>query len=277
MVQVYVHRYRPVDPRLGRHVRHDLRSAQYAVGVKPRSAIQTVKWARRIPILDQGSIGDCVSNALTGVLGTDSRARTGLTSVTVPADPVGVFDAGTYPLDEAFALRMYSLVTALDAYPGQYPPTDTGSDGLGAMAAAQALGLAVRYLHAFSVSAVKSALQDGPVLWGTLWLNSMFTTDSDGFLVVDRSSGEAGGHELTLTGYNRSTDVYDGDNSWGTSFGIGGSFKIQGSDLKWLLTQGGDITVPVWSVTPSPVPPPTVTDAEFWRVAKAWAAGKNLT
>lgn len=278
IVVTNVHQYAPVDSRLGRHVRHDSRSLAYAVGVLPRSAIVKTRWTRRIPLLDQSQLGSCVPNALTGVLGTDSAQRPGLTSVTVRADSHGVFAAGTYPLDEDFAVRAYTLITQDDAYPGSYPPDDTGSDGLGAMAGAKDLGLADKYKHAFSVSAVQSALMAGPVMWGTVWYNSMFTTDKSGSLVVDPSSGVAGGHELVLNGYDPGTDTYSGDNSWGSSFGLNGSFFISGTDLKHLLSQSGDITVPHWVLsTPAPVPPVvSTTDQRMWDVAKDWAAGHGL-
>lgn len=275
----HIHQYRRTDQRLGRHVRHDSRSLRYAYGVLPKSAIVKTRWTRRTQILDQGQLGSCTANAFTGALGTDSAQRSGLTSATVKVDSHDVFSTGTFALDEDFAVSFYTLETQDDTYPGQYPPDDTGSDGLGAMAAGQDLGLVDSYQHAFSISATQSALMSGPVLWGTVWFNSMFDTDRNGFLVVSTSSGEAGGHELVLNGYDPATDTYSGDNSWGESFGLDGSFFVRGTDLKWLLSQDGDITVPKWStVSPGPVPPvPTaVTDQQLWDLSKAWAAGRNL-
>jgi hypothetical protein len=180
----------------------------------------------------------------------------------VKADPKGVFKAGTYPLDEAFAVKAYSLNTLNDTYKGNYPPTDTGSDGLAAAKSGQALGLLTGYTHGFTIAALQSALQSGPVLWGTVWLNSMFTTDSDGFVKVDKSSGEAGGHELVISGYDTADDVYEIQNSWGTSWGVDGFAYVHGADMAWLLAQEGDITVPVYAPVPSPVDPaPTPSPA----------------
>jgi hypothetical protein len=39
---VLAFRYNPSDPRLGRHVRHDTRSAAYGVAEMPRAAIRSV-------------------------------------------------------------------------------------------------------------------------------------------------------------------------------------------------------------------------------------------
>lgn len=280
----HIHRYTHADPRLGRHVRHDSRSARYAVGVLPRDAIKKVHWARRIPILDQLDLGKCTAEALTGARGTDNAAGQGLTSVDIsPAaasKSSGFLTAGMHALDDTFSTAFYSVETRGDAYPGQYPPTDTGSDALGAMKAAELLALAIQYQHAFSYTAAVSAVQSGPLLWGTEWLNSMFDPDSKGYLVVDTSSGVAGGHELILSGYDPETDDWDIDNSWNESWGLDGSAKITGAKLKYLLSQDGDATLPVWTVnSPVPVPPTppvTVTDAQMWAYTQLWAAGKGF-
>lgn len=285
---VYRRRYEPTDPRLGRHVRHDVRSHRYAVGVLPKSAIKAVHWTRRIPILDQGQLGACTMNAFTGLRGTDNSAGQGVTSVTITdaaaSASQGFFTAGDHTLDETFAVAGYSLETRLDSFPGQYPPDDTGSDALGAMAAGKALGLVTVFQHAFSVSALQSGLQSGAAMWGTEWLNSMFDVDKNGFLIVDKRSGVAGGHELIISGYDPATDVYTIDNSWGTSWGQNGSAQVKGSDMQWLLSQDGDVTFPTWTTAPAPAPvPPTPTpvpadvDAALWTAAQTWATAKGFT
>jgi len=280
-VTVTTHRYTPADPRLGRHVRHDSRSArpEYAIAGLPRSAVKDVSWLRRAPIFDQLQLGSCTFNAGGGLLVTDNSVQPGRPSVTVKADSHGVITAGSHVVDEPFVVKGYSLTTMDDTYPGQYPPTDTGSDALGVMAAMKDLGLVSVYKHAFSLSATAAALQTGPVMWGTVWYNSMFTTDADGFLVVDSSSGVAGGHELVLNKLwagvgPGGTDVYGGDNSWGLSFGIGGSFKIHAPDLAALLAQQGDICQPTWA-TAAPVPA-VVTAQKFYDQIKASATAGGL-
>jgi hypothetical protein len=267
---VTTRRFNPADPRLGRHVRHDSRSLEYAHGVLPRSAIKTVHWTRRTGPFDQGQIGSCTFNAGAGALVTDSKQRPGVTQVTVEPDSYGIFIAGSYTVDEPFIVEGYSLTTRGDSYPGAYPPDDTGSDGLGVMKAMQALGLVDTYTHAFVIPAVQSALQSGPVMWGTTWLDSMYDTDSSGYLVVDRQSGVAGGHEMVLTGYEVGTDVYEGWNSWGPGFGLGGRFLITGRNLTWLLNQDGDITVPHWAIAPVPRVP--ITNQQMYDKIKAWYA-----
>ncbi|MFG3200378.1 C1 family peptidase [Streptomyces sp. NPDC048208] len=270
---MFVHRYDPVDTRLGRHVRHDPRSLAYAAPVLPAAAIQSVLWQRRTPILNQGNLGSCTGNALAGVLGTDSAGRTATGTVTVTADPYGVFAAGTYALDEAFAVKAYSLNTRLDSFAGTYPPTDAGSSGLAAGASGKALGLLTGYSHAFSLDALKSALQTGPVMWGTLWLNSMYQTDVNGFLVVDKTSPSAGGHELVISGYDVAEDAFTVQNSWGTSWGVNGLARVHGADMTWLLAQHGDVTVPAFAVAPAPAANPDKTLCDAF---KTWATARGL-
>lgn len=234
---------------LGRHVDHDPRSLAYAHGVLPKSAIKSVDWARRAPIFDQGQLGSCTGNAAAGLLGTDNATRPGATTVTVGGD--------TVPVDEDLAVRVYSLATELDTFDGAYPPDDTGSSGLGAAKALVKLGLATAYTHAFSLDALKSALQQGPVMAGTVWLNSMFDPSGAGNLIVDRHSGVAGGHEYVISAYDQGSGAFRMDNSWGTSWGVGGSAWLLESDVQWLLSQDGDITVPAFISAPAPTPVPS--------------------
>jgi hypothetical protein len=268
--------------RLGRHVEHDPRSLAFAHGVLPKSAIKSVEWTRRIPVLDQGQLGSCTGNAGTGILGTDSAGRTASTSVTISAAGAaashGLFTAGAHQLNEAFAVALYSLATVLDGVSGAYPPDDTGSSGLGVAKALRALGLASGYTHAFSIAALNSALQSGPVMIGIDWLNSMFDPKSDGRIPVDRSSGLAGGHELELTRYDASTGEYWVPNSWNTTWGDQGWGYLTTADLTWLLAQQGDVTVPalVSAPQPTPIPVPADPDMAMALAARTWLTAKGL-
>ena len=270
----------PPPRPLGRHVEHDPRSLAYAHGVLPQTAIKSVDWTRRAPIFDQGNLGSCTGNAAAGLLATDSKARTGLTSVTV--------NGHLLPIDEQLAVQVYELATQLDNIPGTYPPDDTGSSGLGAAKALKKLGLAASYRHAFSLDALKSALQSGPVMVGTVWLNSMFEPMGAGNVLVDRASDVAGGHEYVLSAYDATADQFRIDNSWGEGWGIRGSAWITAADMQWLLSHQGDVNVPVWVTVPTPPPTPTpATDPRLVQAAslarqidglmQAWAIDNNVS
>jgi len=257
---------------LGRIVQHDAMSVHYAVGVLPKWAITSVTWTRRAPVFDQGQLGSCTGNAAAGLVGTDSAVRKGLTST--PVNKPGVVSV---PVDEALAIDIYSLATTLDDYSGQYPPTDTGSSGLAAAKALVKLGLATAYKHAFSITALQSALQSGPVMIGIKWLESMFEPGDGGLINVDRSSAVAGGHEFVVDGYDAANSTYRMTNSWGESWGAKGRAWFHEDDLKWLLSDHGDVTQPVFAASPAPGPAPAVVgDADLWAYAKAWAAAKGL-
>lgn len=267
---------------LGRHVHHDPRSLSYAHGVLPKSAIKSVDWTRRVGIFDQLNLGSCTGNAGTGLLGTDSAGRTASTTVTISAVGAaashGLFTAGAYALNEDFAVKLYSLATILDSYAGQYPPTDTGSSGIGVAKALKALGLASSYTHAFSLAALNSALQSGPVMIGIPWYNSCFEPASDGRIPVDKNSGVAGGHELELARFDMATNEYWVVNSWGTSFGIDGWGYFTQVDLEFLLAQRGDVTIPQWAAIPSPQLP-SVDEAvkAAYESLKIWATENGVS
>ncbi|PBC80104.1 hypothetical protein BX265_4940 [Streptomyces sp. TLI_235] len=243
----------------GRLEHHDPRSRAYPCAALPGVALRSVTWTRRIPILDQGSIGSCTGNAATGWLATDSTGRTATDTVTITAAGAaashGRFADGAHRLDENFALGLYSLATRLDGLPGTYPPEDTGSSGLGVAKALKALGLASSYGHAFSEPAMATVLQRRPVIIGIPWLNSMETPGQDGRIPVVPSSGVAGGHEVEVTALDVEAGRYWITNSWGSGWGIDGRGWVPRTAMAWLLAQGGDVTVPVRTRS-VPVPGP---------------------
>jgi hypothetical protein len=264
---MHTHVFTPSDQRLGRHVQHDPRSLRYAHGVLPESSIKPVQWARRVPVFDQGNLGSCCGNAAAGILATDSAAGPGMTSVTVK----GV----ARPVDEALAVDLYKMATTLDNVPGSYPPDDTGSSGLGVAKALKSWGLASGYTHAFSLAALKSALQSGPAMLGTVWLQSMFDPKPDGTLPVDKSSGMAGGHEIVVSGWDGAR--FRLGNSWGTSWGASGSCWVAEADMQWLLSRQGDVTVPALTRAPRPTPGPAADpDMALALAARSWLTAKGL-
>jgi len=64
-------------------------------------------------------------------------------------------------LDEVQARILYGMATKLDGLPGEFPPDDTGSSGLGAAKAAKALGYISAYHHAFGLDHALAALPSG--------------------------------------------------------------------------------------------------------------------
>lgn len=214
--------------RLGRHVEHDERSRNFAVAADT-TTIQHVRH-RRFGVLDQGNLGSCTGNAITGVLNT-----------------LPFHVKATRLKTEDDAVRLYSKATHLDPYPGAYPPDDTGSSGLAACKAARNEGLISGYRHAFSVEAAVTALMAGPVITGVNWYEGFDNPDDQGR--VEIAGQIRGGHEFEIIGLDPALSGWlDGwvvaVNSWGTGWGRNGRFRFTVMDWATLLDQDGDVTAP---------------------------------
>lgn len=231
------------DPRLGRNVRHDSRSLAYAYQAPAGQTYASVLFDRHIAILDQGDLGSCTGNAATGCLGS------------------GAFYASiagsAYTGDEAEAVKLYSAATALDNYNGTYPPTDTGSDGLSVAKAAQQAGFISGYQHALTFDALMAAVQKQPVIIGINWYQNFFTPDENGLITISTGDTVAGGHEPMIRGYDADKAELLLDNSWGTSWGVAGSFRMGIATMKRLLSEDGDCTIFTAITSPAPTPTPT--------------------
>lgn len=95
---------------------------------------------------------------------------------------------------------------------------------------------------------VSHLLQNGPVILGTDWYNSMFYPDAiTGFLTLRASSGLAGGHAYMVKGCNNNKLCPDGSrgairiiNSWGTQWGDKGHAWLSYSDADRLIKNWGE-------------------------------------
>lgn len=257
-----------LDPRLGRSVLHDSESLRYAYRARRNVPLIAVRHRRYVPIFDQGSLGSCTGEAGVGCLST------GLFYDTIPPGP-------RYTLNQAGAVHLYSDATAADPYPGQWPPNDTGSDGL---TVAKMLTAAIEisgYLHALTIDDALGALQLQPIITGIPWFDGMFTPDAQGRV---RPTGSlAGGHEIVADEYDPARGWVGFTNSWSESWGpIGGRFYLTVADWADLLAQDGDVTVFVPRTAPAPVPTPVppVNDPADDTLARAlprgWSTGRHV-
>lgn len=245
MPDVHTHRlpWNDTPHPLGRHVQHDPLSRNFPARTAPLPT-KPVVWALNTPRLDQGELGDCVPNAATQCMNTTpyygERRK---------------LNKGRF-LDEPNAVKWYSLVTAADPFPGQYPPEDTGSDGLSMAKVLRQLGWLTSYTHAFGIDHVLGALAAGPMIVGTVWHEDMFTPDPHG--VVPVSGDVVGGHEYLLrawipAGYRFLGTLWKQDmlgftNSWGPDWGVKGDFLMPVRTFAALLQNDGDATVLIGSV-----------------------------
>lgn len=208
---------------LGRRAQFDDRSRRFAAPAL--LAPKTVLWDHLGPVLDQGSTGSCTGHATAQACNTRPTHQ-----------PRGRL------LNNDDARSIYSRATELDPWPGIWPPTDTGSSGLAACKAAVERGHITRYEWAFGFDHLLSALQSGPVMVGTWWYDSMFTTRS-GYVTAE---GErVGGHEYLIVGCNLRSRYVTALNSWGPHWGLRGRFRLPFDTMRRLLTEDGDAVQPI--------------------------------
>ena len=257
--------------RLGRHVRHDSRNLLYAHQRQSRKLTSQL-WPRNTPILNQGDVGSCTGNEETGALGTGPIWD---------ALPAAFKSAAA--LNEAMALRIYSAAETIDG-DGPYPPNDNGSSGPSAAQAARNMGLISGYTHALSLDDVLDMLEDGPVGIGSNWYTSMDNPNTSGLVTISKGATVRGGHEYLCRGKDVSAQVLHLDNSWGTSWGIKGSFSYSYATLERLLGEQGDGTqsIPLSSpaptpthTPPAPTPSPSDPDQVLYQATSQWMTSKH--
>jgi hypothetical protein len=236
-----IKKFDPSDPRLGRNVVHDSRSLRYLAPARDPATLRSVRHHLNIGIMDQGNLGSCTGHAGTYAIASDPFWAGGALVL-----------ATTDPHD--YAVGLYAAATALDPWPGQWTPDDTGSDGLSVAKALLARGLVSGYTHATSLEAALTALAERVVMIGSSWLQGMFEPASDGRSNV--SGAVAGGHEYALDELDVERQRVWIRNSWGPSWGIEGRAWMTWDDLGTLLADDGDCTVLVPRSEPPPVPEP---------------------
>lgn len=212
---------------LGRNVNHDPRSWNYRV-TRRATVLRSVRHRRRVPIYDQGNLGSCVAHAGKGCLSTAPfRHRF---------------------VSERLIVATYSQLTRLDDIPGQYPPEDTGSDGLSFGKLAKAKGWIPGYQHAMGITDALDALQTHAVITGVDWHEGFDQPNADGLVTI---SGQVrGGHEFVVDEYRQrgtvptpAEDLVGCANSWSTRWGLRGRFFMTVSTWARLLEAEGDGTV----------------------------------
>jgi hypothetical protein len=213
--------------RLGRHIEHDERSKAYAIRrlAKPPAS---VTYLRHCAPFDQGELGSCTGNAITGVLMTDPFWKTGR------------------EMTEADAIRLYSEATNLDQINGNYPPEDTGSSGLAVAKAAQQEGWINGYEHAFGFDDLLHGLSQRPGILGINWYTSFDAPLPTGECPLAATAKIRGGHEIQMFRLDMENQQIWCYQSWGPVWGAlkNGTFWFSFDTLQRLLEEQGDATFP---------------------------------
>lgn len=217
---------------LGRRIEHDPRSRLFPVA-RRAVPLRTVLWRTGAPVLNQGDRGSCTGHAAaqamntTGFVEARRRAR----------------GNHRYLLD-GDAVALYSRATELDQFPGTYPPTDTGSSGIGVAKALQERGFIREYRWSFGFDEFLAGMMSGPMLVGTWWHDAMFTPAGPE-AVVTPVGPKVGGHEYLALGVDLRNRDITFLNSWGSAWGDRGRFRMGFTDFEALLHDQGDAVQPV--------------------------------
>lgn len=140
------------------------------------------------------------------------------------------------------APTLYHGAQTLDDWPGE---NYEGTSARGLMKFCQTLGLVQSYVWAQSVEELcQFVLTTGPALIGSNWRSDMFSP-VNGF--VKPTGAVVGGHEYVLYGYNHKTWTLSFANSWGTGFGLKGTFRMNRTDFETLMADQGDMVSAVES------------------------------
>jgi Papain family cysteine protease len=145
---------------------------------------------------------------------------------------------------------LYTEAQKVDEWDGE------NYDGTSVRAGAKVLqthGEIGAYKWAFDLTTIINCiLEQGPVVVGTNWYNSMFTPDSNNFLVVAPTSLVAGGHAYKLDGVNVPKEFFRMKNSWGIGWGRSGFARIHFSTMERLISEDGEACIALEVPSASP-------------------------
>jgi hypothetical protein len=146
---------------------------------------------------------------------------------------------------------IYQLATKLDAFQGQWPPTDTGSDNRSAWKAAVQLGYtAIPSTPIGSIEELQAAMQKTSCMMGVDFYDTMFSPTRCGELTI--GGNIAGGHAMQIIGINLDLKKVWIRNSWSMSWGLsrgnemGGYAYMSFGTLQRLLNAGGELDCPAY-------------------------------
>ena len=196
----------PPDPRdhpLERYLAAPAPLPATYVGAKPK-------------VLDQGQTPHCVGFSGAAVRAVEER-RDEKRTLTFDGDD------------------LYALAKLIDGYPGD------GTDIRSAAKQCQKVGALVKtspvvaevglrrpiaaYARLSNFTDVKSAIRAYGAAWcGSSWYDSWFHPRADGTL--PQPDAMAGGHAYALLGWSDKRGAFHAQNSWGTSWGVGGRFWL---------------------------------------------------
>jgi hypothetical protein len=224
--------------QFGRRIQFDERSRKYPLLLK-MFLLVTRTWECK-KHLDQGNEGSCVG------FGCGHE----LVAAPVEVDSV----------DYNYCRNIYKEAQKLDEFPGEYYE---GTSVLAGLKVLKNAGWCDAYNWSFDFDTFLNGVSnEGPAIVGTSWYSGMSDTDENGFVHVTGSN--EGGHCWLVKGINVEDEYLIGHNSWGTSWGMGGDFKISFADMKKLLAEDGEAAFLVGRHDPPVTPVDPESANSFW-------------
>lgn len=126
----------------------------------------------------------------------------------------------------------------------------------------------------------KDAILQGPIVGGMYVYMDFFYYKSGVYTRVINSNSKAGGHAITIIGWDDQQGCWICKNSWGNDWGEGGYFRIKYSEVwnyaylytgaKWDSQSPSPTPSPTETVTPTPSPTPTPTPSPIPTSTSKW-------
>jgi hypothetical protein len=214
----------PTRPNMGRaFISHDPRNRDFPIRALLGEALPLrEKVWRRGGAYDQGQDPHCVAYEGKGKLNT------------APFSAFEDYDVRSRYSTDAF----YAGAQANDQWPG----TDyDGTSAQGMLAHLTQQQIVSEYRWCFGIDDVLATLSHhGPVGVGAWWRGGMWDPDSENHL-VSYSGSYDGGHQFEAIGIHPDVEEVEFMNSWGTSWGDRGRFRMKFDQFALLLDDNADV------------------------------------
>jgi C1A family cysteine protease len=205
------------------------------------------------PVLDQGSCGSCVAFATIGTFETQLNIAAADTASPHELSPEYLFACGGgacgFGWDNDSASQFVASTGVPDDACMPYTSGAAGQDGQCGSACSDAsrrsivaAGVTTPTSGGGSLTAVKTALMSGPLATTMTVYEDFFYYKSG---VYKHVTGQvAGGHSVSIVGWNDNDKAWIVRNSWGADWGMNGFFEIAYTDISGVGQQTWGFTLP---------------------------------
>ena len=210
-----------------------------------------VNWVS--PILNQGNCGSCVSFSTVATLETQVNVSSGIPGLNPQFSTQALFSCGGGACDFGWQPQLAAEFLKTTGVPDEAcSPYTEGATGVDVDCSATCGDRAARSLKIVdfttpsnggkSIDAVKAALQNGPLVT-TLTVYDDFLFYSSG-VYKHTTGGAAGGHAVSIVGYNDADRAWIVRNSWGPDWGENGFVRVSYDDISGVSSETWQFVLP---------------------------------